>query len=98
MTRQQLEGLSSAPEIRWLHVGLKGSAPETQLIAVFEPRRAPGALYGMRWSLWPMLEHGVPAATDYADVGYDEFLADGIGSEARLGRLPAEPGKIRWLV
>lgn len=45
-----------------------------------------------------MLEHGVPAATDYADVGYDEFLADGIGAEARLGRLPAEPGEIRWLV
>jgi hypothetical protein len=96
-TRHQLEHLYSVNEIRWVSIELEGSATDTELVAVFESRHAPGSLYGMRWRLWPLGAPTVESALDYADVSYDEYLGKGIGAEARLGRLPVEPGTIRWL-
>lgn len=96
-TRHQLEHLYSVNEIRWVSIELEGTAPNSELVAVFESHHAPGSRYGLRWRVWPLSAPTVESALDYADISYDEYLGKGIGAEARLGRLPVEAGTIRWL-
>jgi hypothetical protein len=34
---------------------------------------------------------------DYVDISIDEYFADGIGADARFGRLETPPAEILWL-
>ena len=86
-----------AGEITWRSLELHGAAPDTRFEVVFSSKRAPERLYGVRWRIWPLDASTVDASLDYFDIGVMEYFADGIGADARLGRLDAQPGEIRWL-
>jgi hypothetical protein len=86
-----------AGEIDWRSIELHGSAPDTRVEVIFSPTRAPERRYGVRWRVWPLTAPTVESALDYFDIGVMEFFADGIGADARLGRLATRPGEIRWL-
>jgi hypothetical protein len=51
--------------------------------------------YGLRFPIWPA-ESAEPQLAHW-DVGLLGFLADGVGADARLGRLEVPPGAILWL-
>ena len=85
-------------EIEWCSIETHGVAPETRLEVILSSTRAPDRLYGVRWRIWPLDAPTVESAVgDYFDIGVMEYFADGIGADARLGRIPVEPGQVHWL-
>jgi len=94
--REVLPGIE-ADEITWHSMELHGAAPDTRFEAIFSPSRVPEYRYGWRWRIWPLDAPTVGEALDYADISFQEYFADGIGADARLGRIPAVPGEVRWL-
>jgi hypothetical protein len=93
--RAAMLSVEEQEEIRWVVIGLSGRAPDTELVGIFSPAGRMERRYGLRFPIWPA-ESAEPQLAHW-DVGLLGFLADGVGADARLGRLEVPPGAILWL-
>ena len=95
--RDSLLQCMSARELQWHEIVLCHEPPDTQILAVFSSLRAPDRRYGLRFRVWPHSERYPSSDLGYLWISIDEYFADGIGADARFGRLETPPAEILWL-